>query len=356
MTADHEPTVDRSVRCAECGAENRASRFFCASCGAYLRREEDTWEGPESQQAGAPTAPGGPGERRGMREPARRQDLVPPLADGPLYEDDPHHRPILGAEPPAFERHLGDPAPLVPPPLPTGMGLVGENRSPEKRRRQRALGVLLALLLLLGLVFAMILVRAALNAPVPPPAAEMTTTTLEETTTTTAAAGAGEDEIPAEEEPTEEPRSTETAVELEPQGVTASSELSSEQGNSYAAANVLDGDFDTSWQEGAGGTGEGEWIQFSFEQPVTVVRLDIANGYQRDDRRFLGNPRIERLRVEYDDGSSQILLLEDEQGYQSFDLEPTETQRLRLVIESVYPGERWEDASMSAIQFYHFTD
>jgi hypothetical protein len=352
MTGERE-AGGGSVICAECGAENRATRFFCSSCGAYLRREEDTWEGAVGDDRSSASA-----AQPAARPPARPHESAaarPEPRERPREEYE-ERRPVVGAEPPAFERHLGDPAPLVPPPLPTGIGLSTAHRSEERRRRQRALGVLLAFLLLLGLVFAVILVRSALRVPEDTQPVAVTTTTLDETTPTTPAEGAVDEEPPADEEEPETPAPVQVVEPVTPDEVTASSELQSQQENSYAATNVLDGDFDTSWQEGAQGDGPGEWLAFSFEEPLRLARIEIANGYQRDERRFQGNPRIERLRVEYDDGSSQLLLLEDEWDYQSFDLDPTETQELRLVIESVYPGELWEDASISAIRLFRLVE
>ena len=44
----------------------------------------------------------------------------------------------------------------------------------------------------------------------------------------------------------------------------------------------------TAWNEGVEGPGVGEWVRFDFGEPVVLTRIEIANGYQKDEERFQG--------------------------------------------------------------------
>jgi hypothetical protein len=216
--------------------------------------------------------------------------------------------------------------------------------------------VLAAIFLLIAVAALVALVFSALSAEPPEEVAQ------EEGSATTAPAVPSESgESPAGDQGAgggEQEGSTDTTlIAADPDPVSASSvesssELKSEQGLSYAPDNVTDDDLATSWQEGAEGSGEGEWIRFTFEAPATLVRMEIANGYQKDQRRYEGNARPEQVRVEYSDGSSHMVQLQDEQGFQSIPLSPKGTESLTLVVESVYRGTLWEDMAISEIRLF----
>ncbi|HZK49294.1 MAG TPA: discoidin domain-containing protein, partial [Thermoleophilia bacterium] len=132
----------------------------------------------------------------------------------------------------------------------------------------------------------------------------------------------------------------------------ASSTLPAEGGNDYGAANVADGDLGTCWSEGIDGQGAGEWVRLAFDKPTVLTGIEIANGYQKDDRRFSGNPRVAVLRIEYSTGSAQTVQLHDSMGFQTVTPSPTPTQWVKFVVESTYPGELWQDTSISEIRLY----
>lgn len=147
---------------------------------------------------------------------------------------------------------------------------------------------------------------------------------------------------------------------LAPSGAEASSALSPQGGNTYGPGNALDSNMETAWNEGASGSGNGEWIRLHFPAPVVPTRLEIANGYQKDQRRFRGNGRIRRLRIELGGEASLPLTveLEDALGYQSVDL-PADypaTSEIILTIISVYPGDTWEDTALSGMRIYGYSE
>ena len=104
---------------------------------------------------------------------------------------------------------------------------------------------------------------------------------------------------------------------IRPTSALASSTAEATSTNSYRVTNLLDGDLATAWNEGAEGPGLGEWIQFEFSQSTRLARIEIANGYQKDAERFEGNPRVQSLKVEYSNGTTQLVDLLDVVGLPS---------------------------------------
>jgi hypothetical protein len=346
------------VICAECGAENRPSRFFCGSCGAYLRSDEDTWEG-ESVTSTYRTDPLPPADQAPPGSTPARKD---PTTSAPGSGAAEPQAGSSGQEWLEWERseptrraarqgiQVGD-SPKVPLRSP-----IFAANPPVRRGHSRNAGVLAAVFLLVAVVALFALVYSALTSE---PSGEVATG--DQTTTTEAAGGTDETDTTGGEQAgggEEQPTSTTTTQISEnpdpvnPTDMEVSSQLESEQGISYAPHNVIDDDLATSWQEGAEGSGEGEWLRFRFDSPVTLVRMEIANGYQKDERRYFGNARPRTIRIEYSDGSSQMAQLVDEQGYQSLPLAPKGTETLTFTIESVYPGNLWEDMAVSEIRLY----
>lgn len=215
----------------------------------------------------------------------------------------------------------------------------------SSRRPRRVLGVLLLLLFLVAAGTAALLVyrqyqdlRSARSTVTLP-----ATTASTVATTTSKPAGST----------TTKTTSPDTA-RIFPSTSKSSSSLPPTDEFTYGPANLSDNDLATAWNEGASGDGVGEWVSFTFNEPVLLSRIDIANGYQRDQKRFLGNERVRGLRIEYSTGEVQDLQLYDDMGYQEVQPVVAATvgvTSVRLTILSVYPGESWEDAALSEVRF-----
>ena len=76
----------------------------------------------------------------------------------------------------------------------------------------------------------------------------------------------------------------------------ASSTLHPEEGNTYVAANTVDGDPQTAWSEGRDGPGIGASITWTFRRPVDLRRVNIVNGYAKGDL-FATNLRMRAASV-----------------------------------------------------------
>lgn len=282
------------VTCRVCGTENRPTRLFCSNCGGYLQAEgEDTWE----------------------ELPPR--DLVTPVD-------------------PAFE----------PEPTPRVTADAGQRRGGG---RSRAVGVVLLLLLLAVAAVLGALVYATLSSD------GGTDGGLGVATSTTARVSTSSTTGASPESTTSSVASGTTLARgpsVSPTSVDASSVLPAESGITYEPDNLFDDSLETAWQEGAEGSGVGEWVRFDFGREITLSAIEIANGYQKDGPRFSGNPRVETLRIEYSDGTTQQVRLYDDTGFQEITPAQKPTEWLRLTILSVYPGDSWDDAGFSEVRLY----
>jgi hypothetical protein len=202
--------------------------------------------------------------------------------------------------------------------------------------------VLLATLLALGFI----VYRATLTEePVIDPLAGRPGTTA--TTSTT---------VPDESEGSGggEPSATTQArgVAIRPHAASSSSVLEATSRTDFRAPNLLDEDLETAWNEGAEGPGLGEWVRFDFGEPAILTRIEIANGYQKDEERFQGTIRIRSLKLEYSDGSTQLVDLIDTMDVQAVAARSNATEWLKMTVTAVYPDYVWEDAALSEVRIF----
>lgn len=150
--------------------------------------------------------------------------------------------------------------------------------------------------------------------------------------------------------------STVAATLVRPRAASASSVLKATSTINYGATNLLDGDLATAWNEGVEGPGTGQWVRFAFSEPVILARIEIANGYQKDPERFKGNARVKSLKLEYSNGTTQLIDLLDTEDYQSVTTVRKSTEWIKLTIVSVYPDYIWEDAALSEVRIFAVAD
>jgi len=147
-----------------------------------------------------------------------------------------------------------------------------------------------------------------------------------------------------------------TATAIRAPAASASSVLKATTSSNFRPPNLLDDDLTTAWIEGEEGPGSGEWARFDFFQPVVLDRLEIANGYQKDDDRFFSHARVKSLKVEYSNGATQLVELLDSKDLQSVTTARRATEWIKLTIVSVYPDYEWEDAALSEVRVYALPD
>ncbi|MBQ7039673.1 MAG: NINE protein [Clostridia bacterium] len=120
----------------------------------------------------------------------------------------------------------------------------------------------------------------------------------------------------------------------------------------YTASLCTDGNPLTCWQDGVEGNGEGESLTFKFENKEPVIGFSILNGKQKSEKAFTENARAQMVTVEID-GKSYTLTLDDTMEIQAFRLDSAkEISEISFIINSAYPGGKWEDLCISEIGFY----
>jgi hypothetical protein len=139
---------------------------------------------------------------------------------------------------------------------------------------------------------------------------------------------------------------------IRPRAATASSSLKAPTIADFRPTNLLDGDLASAWNEGAPGSGIGEWVRLDFDAIIPLDRIEIANGHQKDADRFSSGERVKSLELQYSDGTYQVVQLLDEQGLQLIKPKAKETEWIKLTILSVYPTHELEDAALSEVRVY----
>jgi F5/8 type C domain len=140
-------------------------------------------------------------------------------------------------------------------------------------------------------------------------------------------------------------------VRLDVSAVTVSSALPPAGAVDYGSENLVDGEPTTAWNEGAAGDGTGEWVEVALTGPADISRVLLWNGYQKGAA-FDTNNRVAELRLELS-GMPFVAPLLDVEGPQAIKLpQPVRADRVRLVIERVYPGNRYNDAAISDLEIY----
>jgi hypothetical protein len=137
---------------------------------------------------------------------------------------------------------------------------------------------------------------------------------------------------------------------------TASSEASASGDLTYFASNTLDGSMLTAWNHDGTETnlGVGETLTFEFDDPVFVASIEIVNGYAKSDDVFVGNGRVRDLTVLTDAGSFGFVL-DDHAEWQVLEGDFGTTGSVVLRVDSIYPGDRWNDLAVTEIRFFEIS-
>lgn len=108
------------------------------------------------------------------------------------------------------------------------------------------------------------------------------------------------------------------------------------------------------WVEGVPGTGIGEGIEFDIEPTndfrMVAINLTILSGYVDPLKPYLfrENSRIKKLQIITDSGYNEEIEFEDTAMFTTVQI-PVTTTHVRMVINDVYPGTKYEDTCISAI-------
>jgi hypothetical protein len=144
----------------------------------------------------------------------------------------------------------------------------------------------------------------------------------------------------------------------------ASSVLPSDRWGTYAAFSAIDSFLSSPWTEGVDGPGVGEWIMLTFPGTVEVYSIGIDVGYDRDEddtlrspEVFTANNRLKRATLIFSNGEQIELTFSDSRGVQMIHLARApgpniETTFVKVVIEEVYPGSKYDDTCLAEIEVW----
>ncbi|NNL48173.1 MAG: zinc ribbon domain-containing protein [Acidimicrobiia bacterium] len=139
------------------------------------------------------------------------------------------------------------------------------------------------------------------------------------------------------------------ATLITPSRVNANSQL-----EDFPAANLIDADPSTEWQD-RGLAGQGATLTFFFDETVAIESIEFFN--LSDPTRFKRNYRIEGIRVAFDDGNFTSAILDDRSGSQVVPVTTVGTNRVVIDITSTYPGEPvgdqlpFDELALADVQF-----
>ncbi|PIU67790.1 MAG: hypothetical protein COS84_03460 [Armatimonadetes bacterium CG07_land_8_20_14_0_80_40_9] len=137
----------------------------------------------------------------------------------------------------------------------------------------------------------------------------------------------------------------------------ASSSLSPTQ-SLHSPWQVIDGDKETAWNEGVEGSGRGEWIRLDFPSPRDVIKVGVIPGFNKikEDKwgdRFYKNNRVKEAILIFSDGTSRLVKFKDSREMQYIYFSPpVKTSFVKLVIEDIFPGSKYDDTAISEIEVW----
>lgn len=136
-----------------------------------------------------------------------------------------------------------------------------------------------------------------------------------------------------------------------PNSVTSSGHLDG-QNERYTPQNMIDHDPTTWWTPNPHRDGKGAFIQISFDGPTSIAGCEIWAGshnpnYPKYGNIFKLNNRAKLGRLEFSDGTIHFFELQDVDDWQALLFAPVMTSYIRLRVDDVYQGEKWNDLCIS---------
>jgi hypothetical protein len=122
----------------------------------------------------------------------------------------------------------------------------------------------------------------------------------------------------------------------------------------FDPGNILDHDPVTSWVEGVAGPGIGEQLVLGFSRPISVMRIGLDVGLDRDETIFYANNRVRSVRLIFSDGSTQSVEFRDQRGIQYVSIADVTTSSIAIVIADVYPGSKYDDTPIAEVEVWGY--
>ncbi|MDH4224297.1 MAG: hypothetical protein OEW12_01460 [Deltaproteobacteria bacterium] len=132
-------------------------------------------------------------------------------------------------------------------------------------------------------------------------------------------------------------------------GVNASTTL--KPAKAYNVMNLFDSRYENAWS--TDGQTTGGVLTFVFDQPQSVQKLKIWNGYQRSDVHCIENSRVKTLHLEGDNGYTADVPVLDVMGGQEIPLpKPFTGKKLTLTITDGFKGKTYKDLVITELRFF----
>lgn len=125
----------------------------------------------------------------------------------------------------------------------------------------------------------------------------------------------------------------------------------------HSAERVCDNDISTAWSEGSQGQGIGESLVIQFDKDYLIEEIAINAGYQKNHEFYLKNSRPNRITFSFSDGTNESYYLNDVDDIQYIKFNKSViTDEVIITIDTVYPGNTYEDTCISEISFNVHSD
>jgi LysM repeat protein len=139
--------------------------------------------------------------------------------------------------------------------------------------------------------------------------------------------------------------------------VGASSHLRTDRWGQYQPGMATDGAPGTAWAEGVAGSGVGEWILLTFPGTIEVHSIGLDVGYDKNADIFFKNNRLKRVTLVFSNEEQVKLDFADKRGMQTIPLVRApgpniETTFVKVVIEEVFPGWKYDDTCLAEIEVW----
>jgi LysM repeat protein len=139
--------------------------------------------------------------------------------------------------------------------------------------------------------------------------------------------------------------------------VSASSSLRTDRWGQYQPWMAVDGARGTAWVEGVAGAGVGQWLMLTFPETIEVHSVGLNAGYDKNADIFAKNNRIKRATLLFSNGDRVQLGLADRRGMQTIPLvrapgQNIHTTTVKVVIDEVYPGTKYDDTCVAEIEVW----
>lgn len=133
--------------------------------------------------------------------------------------------------------------------------------------------------------------------------------------------------------------------------VTASSTLLPEGDRGYDPGNLKE--WGRAWAEGATGSGIGEWLEIKPKVAKPLSAITFVPGFPEKSL-FIANARPKRVRVEINEEYSTTAEIEDGMATVRIPVSGYNkpVSKIRLVIEEVWPGARFEDLCLHTLRLH----